>query len=146
MSRNKFSDEESNYVWAHKDDLTYSQLAERVFFIFGTKRGPETIYSHLYIRRLKEKDAILLARVRQTVLEDKPVRESCLLGTRNFNPEITNRRLVWVMTETDTTLFDVAVITGLDIDCLRGLVAMGGIPKLYAQPVRDFYEDMGVVV
>jgi len=132
MNRVPFSMAEKKFIWENRYDLTYSELASKVSSIYGIKRSLPTI--HRYITRREE-----AARL-------KSVPAASFLFTRNLKPEITNRRLVCVMTETDTTLFDIAAAVGLDIDYVRGLIAMGGIPKLYAKPVRDFYEDMGIVV
>jgi len=126
---------EKNFIWEYRNELTPAEIASKVSTIFGTKRHEKTIYNHIKRRRYREKSA-----------RSKYVDVSCLLGIRNFKPEITNWRLVWVMTKTNTTLFDIAAAAGIDIDHVRGLVSMGGIPKLYAKPVKDFYKDMGIVV
>lgn len=127
-----FSEEEKNFIWAYRNDLTYIELASKVLAIFGTKRSPQTISTLTWRREFREE-----------TVQSKPEDGPGLLGTRNFKPEITNRRLVWAMTKTDTTLFDIAAIIGIDIDHVRGLVAMGGIPKLYAAAVRLMYKKLG---
>ena len=125
---------EKNFIWEYRDKLTCAELALKVSAIFGNKRHEKTIYNHIARSRRKEMSL------------HKYVDVSRLLGIRNFKPEITNWCLVQAMTETDTTLFDIAATAGLDIDHLRGLIAMGGIPKLHAKPVRDFYKDIGLVL
>lgn len=125
---------EKRFIWEYRNKLTPSEIASKVSTIFGSKRHEKTIYNHIARRRRREKSS------------HKYVDVSCLVGTRNFKPEIINSCLVQAMTKTDTTLFDIAAAAGIDIDHLRGLIAIGGIPKLHAKPVRDFYADMGVVL
>ncbi len=61
-------------------------------------------------------------------------------------PIIKSGNLIKAMNNTDTSLFDVARVAGLNIESVRALVSRGGIPEQYSGSVRAFYEDRGVRV
>ena len=128
-----FSQAEENYIWACHKDFTCEVVAQKMSFIFGTKRSKRSVYDKLRVLLKNQKKTTDHQQISYVYIpKGKPV--------------IKTGDLVQTMTNTNASLYGIAEVTKLDIDTVRALVNKGGIPEPYDKAVRAFFEERGEVV
>ena len=120
--------EEKRYIEEMGGKMTHAVIAQNLTTLFGNNRRTSTVAS--YLARINDRAA------------PKVSRNAAILVPKG-KPVIKNDRLLRAMTYTDTGCREVAKAAGLSIEQVQGLVARGGIPKPYADPVRAYYKAMG---
>lgn len=122
------SQEEKRYIEEMGGKMKNTDIAKNLTFLYGNTRRACTVAS--YLARLNDRAAPKASR-------------NASVFVPGGKPVIRNNTLLIAMEATETSCREIARGIGLSQEQVQGMLANGGIPKSYTEPVRVFFKERG---
>lgn len=124
----RWTEREDNFLIKNYMGKTNEQLTGGLMFLTGKFRSSGSISARIHVLGLKGRPHGGRRRKTQNPRHEKPVKLH-EIHVPKIKPVLKNTRLFEIFQDKGFNLVDVARMSGMDVDMLRGFVSQGGLPK-----------------